>query len=239
MRLTQFLSQAGVCSRRAASRLILDGRVQLNQVTATPHCRFEGHESVTVDGNKIVLAEQPLYVLYHKPVGVDCNCRPDDPASIMNQLNLPQRLFPVGRIDKDSRGLMLLTNDGELCHRLLSPCYQHSKEYVVEVRPHSPNSVLNESFKQQMETGVQLEDRLTLPCEVTLLSSYRFKIRLTQGLNRQIRRMCRALGFHVIDLQRTRILFLTLDGLEEQQWRHLSPVEIKNLQSELVSSLNV
>jgi len=233
MRLTQYLSQAGVCSRRAASRLIAEGRVQLNQKTATPHTPFRGDESVTVDGQRVLLSEQHLYVLYNKPVGIDCNCRADDPASIIHHLRLPRRLFPVGRIDKDSRGLMLLTNDGRLCHRLLSPQYEHPKQYEVQARPHFQNSALNTEFKEKMEQGVVLDGQLTQPCQVTLLSHDRFKICLTQGLNRQIRRMCRALGYHVVDLQRTHILQLSVQGLAEGEWRYLTHSEIEAIKTQI------
>ncbi|GAB2587896.1 pseudouridine synthase [Nitrincola alkalisediminis] len=233
MRLTQYLSQAGVCSRRAASRLIAEGRVQLNQTIATPHTPFRGDEHVAVDGQPILLSEQHLYVLYNKPVGVDCNCRVDDPASILHHLSLPQRLFPVGRIDKDSRGLMLLTNDGHLCHRLLSPQYEHPKQYEVQVIPHFQHTGLTTEFKEKMEQGVMLDGRLTHPCQVTLRSPDRFKIGLTQGLNRQIRRMCRALGYQVVDLQRTHILQLSVQGLAEGEWRYLTQSEIDAIKAQV------
>ena len=231
MRLSQYLSAAGVCSRRRASQWINDGRVSVNEQVADQHTRVASGDIVHVDGQVITLPDTYSYVIYNKPVGVDCNCRADNPASIINHLPLPMRLFPVGRLDKDSHGLLLLTNDGVLCERLLSPDTYHPKTYHVQVRPHRGMPDINLDFKQRMQQGVDLEGVLTRPCQVTLLGPNRFEVVLTQGLNRQIRRMARALGYHVTDLQRTQLVHLTLRGLSVGQHRPLTADECASLLS--------
>jgi pseudouridine synthase len=233
MRLTQFLVHAGVCSRRAAIKMIADGLVSINGQVAVHPATLNGDEEVIADGNKAMLPQQCCYVIYNKPVGVDCNCVANNPHSIVNHVTLPTRLFPVGRIDKDSHGLMLLTNDGVLCQRLLSPDYSHPKTYLVTVEPHYQQPDIGDDFQHKMSQGIQLDDALTLPCKLKLLSKNRFEITLTQGLNRQIRRMSRSLGYKVVDLQRISIMNLSLQGLPLNQLRELTTEEAHILKTSL------
>lgn len=236
MRLTQFLVHAGICSRRAAIKMIADGLVSINGKIAEHPATVSGDEEIIADGHKATLPDQCGYVIYNKPVGIDCNCVADNPQSIVNHLTLSTRLFPVGRIDKDSHGLMLLTNDGVLCQRLLSPDYSHPKTYLVSVEPHYQQPDIGADFQQKMSQGIELDGVLTLPCTLKLLSKNRFEITLTQGLNRQIRRMSRSLGYKVIDLQRVRILNLTLNNLALNQSRELSNEESSELKTLLSHS---
>jgi pseudouridine synthase len=236
MRLTQFLVHAGICSRRAAIKMIANGLVSINGQVAVHPATLAGDEEVIADGQKAVLPKQCCYVIYNKPVGIDCNCIANNPHSIVNHITLPTRLFPVGRIDKDSHGLMLLTNDGILCQRLLSPDYSHPKTYLVSVEPHYQQPDIGADFQQRMSQGIELDGVKTLPCKLKLLSKNHFEIILTQGLNRQIRRMSRALGYKVIDLQRVRILNLTLNNLALNQSRELSGSEITKLKDLLSHS---
>lgn len=235
MRLTQFLVHAGICSRRAAIKMIADGLVSINGQVAIHPATLTGNEEVIADGEKAILPKQCSYVIYNKPVGIDCNCVADNPHSIVNQVTLPTRVFPVGRIDKDSHGLMLLTNDGVLCQRLLSPDYSHPKTYLVTVEPHYQQPDIGDDFQQKMIQGIQLDDVLTLPCTLKLLSKNRFEITLIQGLNRQIRRMSRALGYKVVDLQRISIMNLSLKGLPLNQFRELTIEEAHTLKASLAS----
>lgn len=221
MRLSQYLSVAGVCSKRTASRRIRAGDVLVNGVVADNHTVITGDERIIVDGQAILLPENYTYVVYNKPVGVDCNCRPNDPASIVNHLVLPKRLFPVGRLDKDSHGLLLLTDNGGLCHRLLSTDAHYRKTYRVSVRPHYQRPDIGSAFRDHMQQGIELDGLRTLPCELVMIGVNQFVITLRQGLHRQIRRMSRVLGYHVTDLQRISIGDVELEGLALGDWRYL------------------
>lgn len=226
MRLAKFLSLAGICSRRHAGRLIDAGLVTVNGQLAGHLTFVDGNETIIADGKSATLPEQYHYIIYHKPVGIDCVFKADNPNSIINQLNLPMRLFPVGRIDKDSHGLMLLTNDGDWCNRLLSPQYEHPKRYLVSVEPLYDLPDIDEAFVASMSNGIVLNGVMTLPCEVELLATNRFAITLHQGLNRQIRRMAKSLGYLVVDLQRVSMGNLELGDLAVGQWRDLSAVQV-------------
>ena len=230
MRIGQWLSQAGVCSRREAQRLISQGRIKVNDEIINSPVMISESDQVFVDQQLVAAAASFEYVIYNKPVGIDCNCKPDDPNSISNRLKLPTKLFPVGRIDKDSHGLMLLTNDGALCQKLLSPNYNHPKSYRVKVRPHYGKPSIDSHFAEAMQAGVLIDGQVTKPCLVTLEAENQFIITLTQGLNRQIRKMSRQLGYHVIDLQRISITHLSIEGLALNHWRYLPTDEIVQLQ---------
>lgn len=233
MRLAKFLSLAGICSRRAASRMIDEQLVTVDGQVAGHLSFVTGDEEIVANGLRAVRPEEYRYILYHKPVGIDCNCDLNNSQSIVNQISLPSRLFPVGRIDKDSHGLMLLTNDGDLCHRLLSPDFSHSKTYLVTVKPHHLQPDIDNEFQCRMVEGIELDGVLTRPCELTIRSQNRFSITLTQGLNRQIRRMSRALGYRVVDLQRVSIVNLQLDGLALNRWRDLRLDELTELRAQI------
>jgi pseudouridine synthase len=234
MRLAQFISRAGYCSRRAASRLIDRAVVTVDGQLAGHLSFVDGTQRVEVAGQEVTLVTQLRYVIYNKPVGIDCNCNVSDPASIanqpsFNQFSFEQRLFPVGRLDKDSRGLLLLTNDGELCNRLLAPQHHHPKTYLVTVEPYYGRGAIDQQFQQQMSQPIALKQAITKPCSVELVASNQFKITLTQGLNRQIRKMAQACGYRVTDLQRLSLANLELGSLASGQWRGLTPSELDNL----------
>jgi 16S rRNA pseudouridine516 synthase len=235
MRLAQYLAQCGIASRRQASRLIEAGRVQLNGHIASHSDRVNEHNTSTLllDGKAIAMPETKVYLLYHKPIGVDCRLLAHDPASLIHLLPTSPRLYPAGRLDKDSRGLLLLTNDGELTHKLIHPDFYHHKTYQVQV-----NKPIIDADILSLSRGVAYADELTRCCEVRRLADDKFEIILTQGLNRQIRRMCQALGYKVIDLQRTAIMNLELHSKEfgalaENKMRPLEAAELKSLLSGL------
>ncbi len=226
IRLAKFIADAGLCSRRAACRLIDAGGVTVNGRQGLHIDRVSEQDEVLVRGECLQRPDYFSYFLYHKPAGIDCVCDSDDPDSIVHFIPSDIRLFPVGRLDKDSRGLMLLTNHGELCQRILHPDFYHEKEYLVTV-----NKSLTADFCRQMSAGVQYGDICTKPCTVRRVSERCFSIILTQGLNRQIRKMCKALGFRVLDLQRVRLLDIHLDMLPEGDHRPLTPEEIQRLEA--------
>jgi 16S rRNA pseudouridine516 synthase len=208
MRLAKYLGHCGVCSRRQASRLIDSGEVTVNGRPANHIDHVTEQDIIVVAGTRVSgLAQKHLYA-FHKPVGIDCKIKPDDPSSIVHLLPSDIRLYPIGRLDKDSRGLILITNDGELCHQLNHPEQHVEKEYYVRV-----DKPLDADFCERMSQGVPVDGQLTLPCEVSLLDETRFRIVLKQGLNRQIRKMAKHCGYKVVDLKRVRIATLWLDPL--------------------------
>jgi 16S rRNA pseudouridine516 synthase len=228
-RLAKWIASSGFCSRRSAERLITQGKVLCNGVMAKHSDRVQPSDFIVINGEPLPALPPRQYFLYHKPVGIDCNNRPDDPASIYQQLTqLPQRVFAVGRLDKDSSGLLLLTNDGELSQHLIHPDYYHEKSYRVETR-----QPLNSEFISRMASGVSWQlgtNRYhSRPCPVQQLSEYGFSITLTQGLHRQIRYMCKALGFQVVSLQRFRLHNLLLGDLAAGEMRTLSQTELAGL----------
>ncbi|QDE29993.1 pseudouridine synthase [Shewanella polaris] len=230
MRLSHYLAVCDVASRRQAARLIDSGRVSINHQLAKHTDRINLAETVTilVDGKPILPVQDKQYWLYHKPVGIDCRLLADDPCSLLHVLPESPRLYPAGRLDKDSRGLLLLTNDGQLTQALMHPDYYHPKTYVVQVdKPISANFLL------MMAQGVHYGDVHTRPCDIRPLSlamdEDKFEIILTQGLNRQIRRMCQVLGYKVIDLLRTQLMDVCLDDLAEKTMRPLTAAELLSL----------
>ncbi|MCW7551857.1 RNA pseudouridine synthase [Endozoicomonas gorgoniicola] len=224
IRIAKYIAGSGLCSRRAACRLIESGHVQLNDRVAIHTDRVSNDDTIVVNGQTIVPPAAYNYYMYNKPVGIDCVCNPQDADSIVHQINTPVRVFPVGRLDKDSHGLMLLTNDGELCQRLLHPDYYHEKEYRVTV-----DKPLTGQFLKTMSLGVSYGNVTTLPCQVKRQSDNIFLITLTQGMNRQIRRMCKALGYRVIKLQRLRIKSLRLGDLPLNQLQPLPNDQVLEL----------
>lgn len=230
MRLNNFLSQTGLCSRREADALIEAGRVKINGQTARLGQRVLEGDRVTLDG-KAVTERPPLVTLaYHKPVGITCTTEPEVKGNIIEAVNYPQRIFPIGRLDKDSEGLILLTNDGTLVNRLLRAENGHEKEYRVTL-----DRDYDQAFLDKMASGVRIynpvqdEMVITAPCQLKRIDPRRFTIILTQGLNRQIRRMAKACGYEVKGLKRVRILNLKLGTLPKGQWRLLSPQEMDGL----------
>ena len=228
MRINKFISEAGTASRRGADKLITEGRVTINGKRATIGSQVEPGDDVRVNGNQLFVARNNVYIALNKPVGITCTTEKGVKGNIVDLVNHPFRVFHIGRLDKDSEGLILLTNDGDIVNEILRSENQHEKEYVVSVdRPITPE------FLKQMSEGVKILDTVTLPCKVEQLSKYDFKIILTQGLNRQIRRMCEELGYNVYRLQRIRIMNIQLDNLPVGQWRYLSKKEKTQLFNEL------
>ncbi len=228
MRLNKFISESGTASRRGADKLISEGRVKINGKTAKVGSQVEPGDEVMVNGNTIRVARNNVYIALNKPVGITSTTEKNVKGNIIDLVNHPLRIFNIGRLDKDSDGLILLTNDGDIVNEILRAENKHEKEYIVTVdRPVTPE------FVQAMSEGVKILDTKTLPCKVIPISKYVFQITLTQGLNRQIRRMCAALGYEVVRLQRTRIMNIQLGNLPIGQWRDLSKKERNQLFEEL------
>lgn len=228
MRINKYISESGTTSRRGADKLIAEGRVTINGKIALIGSQVEPGDDVRVSGNPVRVARNYVYIALNKPVGITCTTERHIKGNIIDLVNHPLRIFHIGRLDKDSDGLILLTNDGDIVNEILRAENKHEKEYIVTVdKPITPE------FLKRMAGGVEILDTKTLPCEVVQLSKYVFQIILTQGLNRQIRRMCSALGYSVVRLQRTRIMNIQLGNLSLGQWRDLSKKERSQLFQEL------
>ncbi len=225
-RLNKFLGESGLCSRREADALIAAGRVRVNGAVAGLGVQVGERDRVELDGRLVRAArpEQAVYIAYNKPVGVVCVTDRREPANIIDAVRHPRRIFPVGRLDKPSEGLIFLTSDGDVVNKILRAGNAHEKEYDVRV-----NRPLDAAFTRRMSAGVPILDTVTRPCKVTQTGRDRFTIVLTQGLNRQIRRMCEHLGYEVTGLRRTRIMHVRLDGLAVGRWRDLTPAELEEL----------
>ena len=227
-RLNKYIADSGYCSRREADRLISEGRVRLDGRVGALGDRVLPGMDVTVDGKRLSGEGEKVYLLLNKPMGIVCTADPREPMNVVDYLVYPRRVFPVGRLDKDSEGLLLLTNDGEIVNRILRAAGGHEKEYEVRIdRPVTPE------FVQQMSRGVPILDTVTLPCRVRRTGERSFNIVLVQGLNRQIRRMCEALGANVTHLRRVRIMNLRLGKLLPGQWRELTEEELAGLRERL------
>ncbi|MBQ4834091.1 rRNA pseudouridine synthase [Pseudoalteromonas sp. MMG010] len=209
IRLAKYIAHAGVCSRKQASRLIDEGLVVVNNRPANHIDHVNEHDAVIVDGKHIKGAADLVYYAYHKPVGVDCKLNQHDSHSLIHQLPKLTRVYPIGRLDKDSRGLLILTNDGDFCNQLIHPDFHQPKQYLVTV-----DKPIHNEFCKQMAAGVPVDKKITLPCEVTRVNETQFIIVLKQGLNRQIRKMAHFCGYKVVDLLRTHISDLALAELD-------------------------
>jgi len=226
VRLNKFISETGLCSRREADARIEAGRVTINGVVATLGVQVNEGDVVCVDGKPVSGAEKHVYLALNKPVGVVCTTDREIPGNITDFVGYRERVFPIGRLDKDSEGLILLTNNGDIVNEILRVENSHEKEYVVTVdRP------VTEIFLNGMASGVRILGTVTKPCKVMRVGPATFRIVLTQGLNRQIRRMCSFFGYKVLRLQRVRIINLTLEGLglKTGKWRELKDQEVRGL----------
>lgn len=231
VRLNKYLSEAGVCSRREADRLIETGRVTVNGQRAQTGMRIVPGQVVKV-GNKVVSKQDEMIVLaVNKPRGIVCTEERRERDSIVRFLNYPVRVTYIGRLDKDSHGLLLMTNNGDIINKMMRAANKHEKEYKVTV-----DKEITEDFLKKMAAGVPILDTVTRPCTVKKIGKYTFSIILTQGLNRQIRRMCEALGYEVKDLLRVRVMNITLDGLKDGQYRKLTDQELNELYDQLKDS---
>ena len=231
VRLNKYLSEAGVCSRREADRLIETGRVTVDGQRAQTGMRIVPGQVVKV-GNKVVSKQDEMIVLaVNKPRGIVCTEERRERESIVRFLNYPVRVTYIGRLDKDSHGLLLMTNNGDIINKMMRAANKHEKEYKVTV-----DKEITEDFLKKMASGVPILDTVTRPCTVKKIGKYTFSIILTQGLNRQIRRMCEALGYEVKDLLRVRVMNITLDGLKDGQYRKLTDQELNELYDQLKDS---
>ena len=231
VRLNKYLSEAGVCSRREADRLIEIGRVTVDGQRAQTGMRIVPGQVVKV-GNKVVSKQDEMIVLaVNKPRGIVCTEERRERDSIVRFLNYPVRVTYIGRLDKDSHGLLLMTNNGDIINKMMRAANKHEKEYKVTV-----DKEITEDFLKKMAAGVPILDTVTRPCTVKKIGKYTFSIILTQGLNRQIRRMCEALGYEVKDLLRVRVMNITLDGLKDGQYRKLTDQELNELYDQLKDS---
>jgi 23S rRNA pseudouridine2604 synthase len=219
--LNKYISETGLCSRRDADKLIEAGRVKINETIARKGNRVSSSDNVYLDNELITKNVETVYIAFHKPVGVVCTTDERDPDNIIEHLHYKERIFPIGRLDKMSQGLILLTNDGDIVNKILRAGNYHEKEYVVTV-----NKPIDNAFIKTMSTGVPILDTVTRPCKVRKIDDFTFNIVLTQGLNRQIRRMCEYLGYHVKNLTRVRIMDITLDGIDYDTWRYLTEAEV-------------
>ncbi|HEX4452475.1 MAG TPA: pseudouridine synthase [Kofleriaceae bacterium] len=229
MRLNKYLGESGQWSRREADDLIEEGRVTINGKPAKLGEQVNPGDEVKVDGDVVGGARKltrPVYIALNKPVGITCTTERHIEGNIVDFVDHPERIFPIGRLDKDSEGLILLTNDGDIVNEVLRAEHNHDKQYVVGV-----NRAIDDAFIERMSAGVKLSDATTKRCKVRKLGPKLFEIILTQGLNRQIRRMCDALGYEVVALKRVRIMHVLLGNLALGRWRNLTPQEVAGLRT--------
>jgi 23S rRNA pseudouridine2604 synthase len=224
VRLNKYISETGACSRREADKWIEAGRVTCNGLPAVLGTQVQPGDEVRVDGKSIGAKKKQIYIALNKPVGITCTTEPDVEGNIIDCVGHPERIFPIGRLDKDSEGLILLTNDGDIVNEILRSENNHEKEYIVSVdRP-----ITNLSL-QMLAGGVKIMGEITKPCKVSRIDQLSFRMILTQGLNRQIRRMCSALGYKAQRLQRVRIMNIHLGNLGKGKWRRLTDAEVATL----------
>ena len=226
-RINRYLSDKGLCSRRTADEWIEAGRVTINGARAKLGDPVAPGDRVRVDGRLVAEGEEKVYLALNKPRGIVCTADPREPMNVVSYLGLPQRVYPVGRLDKDSEGLLLLTNDGDIVNRVLRASEGHEKEYRVWL-----DGPVTPDFVRRMAAGVPILGTVTAPCRVKKTGENAFAIILTQGLNRQIRRMCEYLGRRVVRLQRVRVMHIRLDGLQVGHYRYLTSQEIGLLKGE-------
>ncbi|WP_439479479.1 23S rRNA pseudouridine(2604) synthase RluF [Chryseobacterium aquaticum] len=231
-RINKYLSEVGFCSRRAADKLLEEGRITINGIVPELGTKISDEDIVEVDGKPIRESQQkPIYIAFNKPVGIVCTTDTKrERDNIIEYINHPKRIFPIGRLDKPSEGLILLTNDGDIVNKILRAQNNHEKEYLVRV-----DKPLNTKFLDKMRNGVPILDTVTKKCEVERIDDMTFRIVLTQGLNRQIRRMCEYLGYEVKKLKRIRIMNIKLD-LPLGKWRDLTEEEFAVLNVSLDGS---
>jgi len=224
VRLNKFISETGVCSRREADKWIEAGRVTCNGKSAVLGTRVDAGDEVCVDGLPIGVKTKPIYIALNKPTGITCTTESHIEDNIVDLIGHPQRIFPIGRLDKDSEGLILLTNDGDIVNEILRSENNHEKEYLVTVdRP------ITDLALKMLGDGVKIMGETTKPCTVSRIDRQSFRMILTQGLNRQIRRMCSALGYKAQRLKRVRIMHIELGNLGLGKWRYLTDQELKRL----------
>ena len=233
IQINKYISNSGFCSRREAEKLIEQARVTINEEMVLLTARVFPGDVVAIDGEKIKNKQKPIYIALNKPVGVTSTTDETDKSNIIRFMNHPKRIFPVGRLDKDSEGLILLTNDGDIVNKILRAGNNNEKEYVVSV-----DKELTTEMIRQMGNGVKILGERTKPCYIRQEGQRKFRIILKQGLNRQIRRMCAEFGYKVKDLKRIRIMHIQLGNLATGKWRYLTPAEIEQLDRLLEKAYN-
>lgn len=226
--LNKYISETGICSRREADIWIEDRRVKINGIIAKKGNRVFTNDSVTIDDKSLNPKPLPVYIAFNKPPGITCTTDLKQKDNIIDFINYPERIFHIGRLDKPSSGLIFLTNDGDIVNEILRVENNHEKEYIVSV-----DKPITQKFIQSMSNGIPILNTITKKCFVQKKTTYVFRIILTQGLNRQIRRMCEFLNYKVVTLKRIRIMNVTVDGIKEGQWRYLHSTELKELKQNL------
>lgn len=233
IRINKYLSEAGICSRREADRRIQAGEVKIDGIVAENGARVMPGQKVTVDGIEATPEQKMVLLVLNKPEGIVCTAEKREKDNVVDFLNYPTRVYPIGRLDKDSQGLLLMTNNGEIVNKIMRAGNMHDKEYIVNV-----NKPITDSFLKGMAGGVPILDTMTRECEIEQLGKKKFRIVLTQGLNRQIRRMCEYFGYRVVKLQRVRIMNIKLGNLEIGKYREVTKEEWEELNKLIKDSSN-
>ena len=235
VRINKFLSEAGVCSRREADRQIEAGNVTIDGRTAVTGDKVIEGQKVCFNGNEVTKEQEMILIAFNKPVGIVCTAEKREKNNVIDYINFPKRIYPIGRLDKDSKGLLLLTNNGDIVNKMMRAGNMHEKEYIVTV-----NKPISDSFIRGLAGGVPLVELgvTTRKCHVKKLSNKTFKIILTQGYNRQIRRMCEYFGYRVVELERVRIMNITLGDLKEGEYRDITAQEYGQLKKMISNSSN-
>ncbi|MCF0063125.1 23S rRNA pseudouridine(2604) synthase RluF [Dyadobacter chenwenxiniae] len=232
IRINKYISETGFCSRREADRLVEQGRVMLNGRTAVLGDKATAADEVKIDGKLLKTRKAAVYIAFNKPVGITCTTEREVKGNIIDFIRHPERIFPIGRLDKPSEGLIFLTSDGDIVNKILRAGNNHEKEYLVTV-----DKQITPDFINKMASGVPVLGTITKKCFVKKEGSHVFTIVLTQGLNRQIRRMCEYLGYHVTKLKRVRIMNVTLENLPTGQWRNLTREEMQTINAAVETSV--
>ena len=234
MRLNNYISSTGICSRREADKLIEQGKVKVNGKIAVLGTKVEDTDTVEVNGKVIKKKVNDIYIALNKPIGITCTTEKHIKGNIIDFINYPERIFPIGRLDKDSEGLILLTNDGSIVNKILREENNHEKEYIVTL-----DKDINEEFIKNMSNGVKIYNpvkksyTITKKCNILKINKRTFKITLSQGLNRQIRRMTSKCGYNVVKLKRVKIMNITIEDLPIGKWRYLSKEELEDIHEKL------
>ena len=229
--LNKFISSTGICSRREADKYIEEGRVTINGREAKKGNRAHEHDTVLIDGEPLIKKAVPVYMMLNKPKGITCTTDLKDKSNIIDFINYKKRIFPIGRLDKLSEGLIFLTNDGDIVNKILRAGNGHEKEYVV-----TTDKIITPDFLNSMRNGIKISGEITNKCFVRKEDGKRFTIILKQGLNRQIRRMCAALDYKVTSLKRVRIMHIHLEGLNAGKWRYFTNEEILEINKRIATS---
>ena len=230
-RLNKLIRETGVCSRREADKYIEEGRVTVNGKTPELGTKVSVDDDVRIDGNPINKKEAAIYIAFNKPAGIICTTERDIKHNIIDYINYPTRIFPIGRLDRASEGLIFLTNDGDIVNKILRAGNNHEKEYLVTV-----DKSITETFIRRMGNGIPILETVTKKCFVEQTGKFQFRIILTQGMNRQIRKMCSFLEYEVKSLRRFRIMNITLEGLKEGSWREFTKQEIETVEKLISNS---